>query len=76
MKTLIKFALLTIILSGPGCDRINRDPWADTPTTGRLKIGVDETFKPVLEAEFMVFEGLYRYAEITPFYLAESDCPA
>jgi phosphate transport system substrate-binding protein len=66
--------ILLFILLGIGCDRINRDPYADTPTSGRIKIGVDETFKPVAEAELMVFEGIYQYAEIEPLYHPEKDC--
>jgi phosphate transport system substrate-binding protein len=74
MKRLINPVLLLAVLSIVGCSRINRDPYADTPTSGRIKIAVDETFRPVAEAELMVFEGLYRYAEITPCYVAEQDC--
>ena len=73
MNKLINILLLLTIL-GYGCDRINRDPYADTPTSGRISICVDETFKPVVEAELMVFHALYRYAEIKPRYQAENDC--
>lgn len=73
MKTLINLLLLSILLSY-GCDRFNRDPYADTPTSGKIRIGVDETFKPIAEAELSVFHALYRYAEITPSFQSESDC--
>jgi phosphate transport system substrate-binding protein len=74
MKRLINTVLLLAILFSAGCSRINRDPYADTPTSGRIKIAVDETFRPVAEAELMVFGALYRYAEITPCYVSEQDC--
>ena len=74
MKSLINISILLILGSFLGCKSINRDPYADTPTTGRIRIGVDATFKPVAEAELMVFHGLYRYSEITPVYRNESDC--
>ncbi len=46
-----------------GCGKMNRNPYADTPTTGIINIGVDETFKTITEAELMVFEGIYTYAK-------------
>jgi phosphate transport system substrate-binding protein len=57
-----------------GCDRINRDPYSDTPTTGIIKIGADETFRTITDAELMVFGDLYRYAKITPVYKTENLC--
>ncbi|MCK9399532.1 MAG: substrate-binding domain-containing protein [Bacteroidales bacterium] len=57
-----------------GCGGINRNPYADTPTTGIISIGVDETFKPITEAELMVFGGIYQYAKITPVYTTEENC--
>jgi phosphate transport system substrate-binding protein len=55
-----------------GCNRINQDPYTNTPTTGRIKVCIDETFRPVADAELQVFQALYKYAEITPIYLPES----
>ncbi|MBP6977823.1 MAG: substrate-binding domain-containing protein [Bacteroidales bacterium] len=63
--------MIFIITLLTGCKGINRDPYADTPTTGRITIGVDESFRPILEAELMVFHGLYHYAEIQSRYLPE-----
>jgi phosphate transport system substrate-binding protein len=57
-----------------GCGKINRNPYADTPTTGIINIGVDETFKTITEAELMVFEGIYTYTKITPVYATEDQC--
>jgi phosphate transport system substrate-binding protein len=57
-----------------GCGRINRNPYSDTPTTGIIKIGVDETFKTIMEAELMVFGEIYKYAKITPVYTTEEQC--
>jgi phosphate transport system substrate-binding protein len=74
MKTLIKIAVIILIFIIMGCDRLNRDPYADTPTSGKIKIGVDETFRPVADAEILVFEGIYRYAAIKPCYYPENEC--
>jgi len=72
----VRHSILMFITAGllSGCNGINRNPYADTPTTGIINIGVDENFKNITEAELMVFEGLYEYAEITPVYTTENEC--
>lgn len=72
----IRFSIFMLIFSGLlfGCNGINRNPYTDTPTTGIINIGVDESFKTIAEAELMVFESLYQYAEITPVYATEGEC--
>jgi phosphate transport system substrate-binding protein len=72
----IRYRVLTLIILGllSACGKINRNPYADTPTTGIINIGVDETFKTITEAELMVFEGLYAYAKVTPIYKTEDQC--
>lgn len=45
--------------------------YSDTPTTGNIKISVDETFKPIAQSEIQVFEGIYRYAKINAEYKPE-----
>lgn len=45
----------------------------DTPTSGDIKILVDDSFKPLLDAEINVFTGLYNNARITPIYKPEVD---
>jgi phosphate transport system substrate-binding protein len=56
-----------------GCKSVNRDPYTDTPTSGRIKIAADETFKNIIEAELGVFQSIYNYAEITPAYVPENE---
>lgn len=43
----------------------------DTPTTGHIKISVDETFYPVFDSELAVFHSLYRFAAINASYVPE-----
>jgi phosphate transport system substrate-binding protein len=74
MKIRNTVSLLIAIGLLAGCGKINRNPYADTPTTGIINIGVDETFKTINEAELMVFEGIYNYAKITPVYTNEDQC--
>jgi phosphate transport system substrate-binding protein len=72
MEDQIKISILVLIILISGCKGINRDPYTDTPTTGIISICVDETFKPIAQAELMVFSSFYPYAKITPRYVPEN----
>jgi phosphate transport system substrate-binding protein len=45
----------------------------ETPTSGNIKIIVDESFQPLLDAEVYTFTHIYNYAKITPVYKPEVD---
>jgi len=45
---------------------------SDTPTSGHIKISVDETFNPVMDAELDVFHSLYKYAVLNAAYVPEA----
>jgi phosphate transport system substrate-binding protein len=45
----------------------------ETPTSGNIKIFVDESFRPLLETEIYTFTHIYKYAKITPVYKPEVD---
>ncbi len=45
----------------------------DTPTSGQLKIAVDESLRPLLEAEVDTFMSLYQYASVQSRYGSEAD---
>jgi len=62
--------LLAALLICISCNR-SGTKYSDTPTTGNIKISVDETFKPIAQAEIQVFEGIYRYAKIKAEYKPE-----
>jgi phosphate transport system substrate-binding protein len=72
MKKLIEIIIISFLLIIVGCKGVNRNPFSDTPTTGKIKISVDETFKPVADAEIQVFQGIYHYAQIGAIYTGES----
>lgn len=61
-----------MLLSG-SCRFFKGDPYRNTPTSGKARIAVDETFRPVLEAEVDLFSGLYGYADIKADYLPENE---
>jgi phosphate transport system substrate-binding protein len=51
----------------------NLDENNSTPTSGKLIIGVDETLKPMAEAEIKAFTSIYRNSQITPYYSQEKE---
>ncbi len=46
----------------------------DSLTSGIIHISVDESFKPVMDAQIKVFEGSYPGAKIMAHYKPEADC--
>lgn len=68
------FLLIIPVFILTSCTGRSNNPFpTDTPTSGNIKILVDESFKPLIDAELMVFTGLYTNAKITPVYKAEVD---
>lgn len=63
--------ILLVFSSCTGKNRIASP--TDTPTSGNIRILVDESFRPLIDAEIMVFTGLYTNARITPLYKPEVD---
>lgn len=43
----------------------------DTPTSGYLKIAIDESLKPIMQAEIDTFEAIYQQAHIEAHYMSE-----
>lgn len=72
----ICLATAALLLASAACNR-NADssngPDDDTPTSGRVKISVDETFAPILKSHVDTFQKLYTYAHIEAAYKAEED---
>jgi len=66
---IILFALLT----GMSCNQTPDNTYNETPTRGNIKIAVDESFKMLMDSELFMFLAEYKYAQITPLYLSETD---
>ena len=65
--------LLSVLLFTAGCqDRDRQGRILDTPTTGFIRIAVDESLRPLVAAELSTFEALYPRADIEAFYLPEA----
>ena len=61
------------MLISVSCRFYKGDPYRNTPTSGKARIAVDETFRPVVEAEVDLFKGLYGYADLKADYLPENE---
>ncbi len=63
--------IILIALMGSCADRDKHGKLLDTPTSGTIKIAVDESLKPLLQAEVGGFEGTYPTAHIQADYTSE-----
>ena len=64
------FVIIGIVLFG--CSGGNQKVY-DTPTSGTIKIAVDESLKPLIDAEIKAFEGIYRQSSISAVYVSEAE---
>jgi len=55
------------------CSNPTTNTTADTPTSGSIVVGVDESYIPMMDTEIYTFEHLYKKAHITPVYKPESE---
>lgn len=72
MKILLVFVLLVSVV---GCtSNTSSNVAAETPSSGTIKISVDESFQPVMMEQIKVFEASYPKAKIIAEYKSEADC--
>jgi phosphate transport system substrate-binding protein len=64
--------IMLLSLSTSCNTRGTREP-ADTPTSGNIKIAVDESFQPLIDTEVFTFTSLYTRAKVHPEYKPEYD---
>ena len=66
--------ILPVFLMLMGCrDRDKHGRILDTPTSGSIKIAIDESLRPLMDAEVSVFEALYKRADIESLYYPEAE---
>jgi phosphate transport system substrate-binding protein len=70
LPQIIIFFMLALMI---GCQHKPKNGRTDTYTTGTAVIAVDESFRPIVEQEIQVFQGLYSSAKIIPKYITEVD---
>lgn len=64
---------LIMFLPLTSCYNAAKKAAIETPTSGNIKIDVDESFQPLLDTEIFTFTSLYRNAKIKPVYKPEVD---
>jgi phosphate transport system substrate-binding protein len=69
MKNLLFFFFISIALSA--CIENTEKAYDDTPTSGTVAIGVDETLYPVIKQEAFLFEQLYTRTKLIMRYKPE-----
>ena len=72
LRNLIYILLAGLFISLASCTGGGSAP-KETPTSGNIKILVDESFKPLIETEVSTFMGLYMNASIKPVFKPEVD---
>lgn len=68
----IRILILSTVLAVACRDKDKSGKVLDTPTTGEINIAVDESLRPLFEAEVEGFHGLYQYAHVNPRYVSEN----
>ncbi|MCC9136406.1 PstS family phosphate ABC transporter substrate-binding protein [Pontibacter silvestris] len=53
------------------CGGSSTETSRDTPTSGNIKVSVDESFQPVIESQVNTFESIYKYADLDEAYKPE-----
>jgi phosphate transport system substrate-binding protein len=66
-------ALISIVFL-MGCNQKAEPVLHDTPTSGTITISVDESFKPIIEAQIQVFEATNPGTKINAIYKPEAEC--
>ncbi len=70
----ITTAFLSTLLTVFSCgDKDKSGKPLDTPTYGSIKIAVDESLRPVVDAEIKAFQGIYQNAVISATYTSEAE---
>jgi phosphate transport system substrate-binding protein len=70
MINLVGLAVSLLIIS---CGGTTNQKNTDTPTGGRIKVGVDDSYRLLVEAEMFTFEAMYKYAHLDTLCKTEAD---
>jgi phosphate transport system substrate-binding protein len=72
----VLFAVICITFVAVSCTQrsTKNGQEQDTATSGTIRISVDETYQPLIEAEIKVFQSLYPKTKIIAEYKPEADC--
>jgi len=71
----VRIATLAICCAfASGCSSGDNSKVTDSPSSGKINISVDESFKPVIEEHIKVYEASYPNAQIIAHYKSEAEC--
>lgn len=73
MRILILLSLLVALLVACEPAKDKKGKVLDTPTTGTLRLMVDEGYRPILETSMDVFDSIYSLARFEPTYTSEGE---
>jgi phosphate transport system substrate-binding protein len=65
--------MMVFLMFLAGCGGNASSKYEDTPTTGKVKIGIDDSYKLLAEAEIFAFESFYREARLDTICRPETD---
>ena len=68
---LFSIAICGVILISCGQSKANKN--IDTPTSGKIKVGIDDSYKLMMEAQFDLFTAFYKNASFDTIYDAETN---
>jgi len=72
MKKIFNLIIFFVLFSS--CNNAVVEDKRDTPKTGTINISVDESFKPVIEQQLMVYKSSFPNTNIIATYKSEADC--
>jgi len=71
---IINIFLVILVCSGiVACNNSGKPTIEDTPTSGNIKISVDESFAPIIDSHVYTFQKLYKYATVKASYKSEGE---
>jgi phosphate transport system substrate-binding protein len=66
-------SLVLAIILFYSCGSLGKQGVDETPTRGKIKISVDESYQRIIDSQIYAFTSFYPYAQITPSYKPEVD---
>ena len=69
----MNFSGICLFLLIASCGGSGNRKNTDTPTAGRIKVGIDDSYRLLAEAEVYTFEAMYKYATIATIFKTEAD---
>jgi len=69
LKSITGMLLMGSIVLFTSCHMTPKKFTDETPTRGKIKIAVDESYQLLTDAELYTFQSTYKDAQITPLYL-------